>query len=392
MYSNSNVSCWFIGSATTLNSGVTFRNFSGLAMKVEERTKHVQYWVRAKLDRAKSLDNAHFSKLKNRDSVSAVLSNLIETSAKGFRGVVITSLVGLSIDKHFNPLIDFYACNPRSIFEQAIWYVLTAYNIPCGKSDPLNVAKNISKLDLDWAKDRRPEKAAIAAVEFLTLCMNEENKEQRMLLEDYFYFRLIQYAEKIADFEIISLETDTTSRQWLATRLVKFSLEAPESGATPQLLAACLLQQIFQSSNVAVCGGDESVFGTNTTSKKPADIWLEVEGVPSVLFEITLKKIDHKRLEDCIESHKVLGISGLPLTFICRIPEDIGTLNDVTENTLYYKNRQIEFIDYSEFVRSSFSLLNDDGASEVYEKMRGFVENVSTSLKAKNAWNLAFND
>lgn len=89
----------------------------------------------------------------------------------------------------------------------------------------------------------------------------------------------------------------------------------------------------------------------------------------------------------------MLGISSLPLTFICRISVDIGTLNDiVTENTLRYKNRQIEFVDYSEFVRSSFSLINDDGAGDVYESMRNFVESVSTSIKTKDAWNQAFND
>lgn len=361
-------------------------------MQVEERTKHVQYWLKSKLDRAKSLDDVHFIKLKHHESVSAILSKLIEINVKGFRGVVITSLVAFSIDKSFNPLTNFYACNPRPIFEDAIWYVLTEYNIPCGKSDPLNVAKNIAKLDLDWAKGRRPEQAAVAAVEFLTLCVNETDEEQRMLLEDYFYFKLLQYASKIENFALATPDTATKSRQWLAARLVDFSLKAPESGAMPQLLAASLLKQIFQSGDVTVCGGEESVFGTNTTSKKPADIWLEHNGVPSVLFEITLKKVDKKRLEDCLESHKVLGISSLPLTFICRTSVDIGTLNDVTENTLRYKHRLIEFVDYSAFVRSSFSLINDENAGDVYEIMRDFVGSVLTSIKTKDAWNQAFND
>jgi hypothetical protein len=356
-------------------------------MKVEERRTHVQYWLRTKLNRAKILNEEHFSKLIGRDTVSAILTDLIETNAKGFRGVVVTSLAGFSIDKDFNPLVNFYACNPRSIFEQAIWYVLTEYKIPCGKSDPLNVAKNITKLDMDWAKDRRPERAAVAAVKFLTLCVNEENLGQRMLLEDYFYFKLIQYASKIAKFDLASPDTDSKPRQWLAAELVKFSLEAPESGATPQLLVACLLKEIFNTGDVFVCGGDESVFGTNTTSKKPADIWLELNGASSVLFEITLKKIDLKRLEDCIEAHHAIGISDLPLTFICRIPEDIETLVNVKENTLHYKNRKFEFCDYSNFVRSSFSLIDDDGAGKVYGNMHAFVQRVTTSFKAKETWN-----
>ena len=243
---------------------------------------------------------------------------------------------------------------------------------------------------MDWAKDRRPEYAAVAAVKFLTLCVNEKNPVQRMLLEDYFYFKLIQYTSKIAEFDLISPDTDSKSRQWLAAKLIKFSLEAPESGATPQLLVACLLKEIFKTGDVSVCGGDESVFGTNTTSKKPADIWLELNGSASVLFEITLKKVDIKRLEDCIEAHRVLKISDLPLTFICRIPEDIQLLVNVRENTLYYKNRKFEFFDYSNFLMSSFSLIDDEGAGEVYGNMRAFVERVTTSFKAKEAWNRTF--
>lgn len=361
-------------------------------MKVEERTKHVQYWLRAKLNRAKSLKEDHFYKMKDREAISKILSSLIETNAKGFRGVVITSLAGFSVDSNFNPIVDFYACNPRSIFEQAIWHVLTEYNIPCGKSDPLNVAKNITKLDMDWAKDRRPEKAAVAAVDFLTRCVNEKNPGQRMLLEDYFYFKLIQYASKVANFDVVSPGTDSKSRQWLAARLVEFSLTAPESGATPQLLVAFLLKRVFQAGRISVCGGDESVFGTNTTSKKPADIWLELNGVPSTLFEITVKKVDIKRLEDCIEAHNVLGILDLPLTFICRIPEDIESLCGITENTLHYKSRKFEFFDYSNFVKSLFSLIDDGGAGEIYGNMRIFVERVTTSIKAKEAWNITFKD
>ena len=361
-------------------------------MKGNERIKHVKSWLEAKLIRAKTLNEQSFAKLNNRESIAKTLSDLIETNAKGFRGVVITSLVGFSLDKKFNPLVDFYACNPRAIFEQAIWYVLTENNIPCGKSDPLNVAKNITKFDMDWAKGRRPEKAAIAAVQFLTLCVNEKNSVQRALLEDYFYFKLIKYAKKISSFEIVSTNTKTVSRQWLAANLIQFSLDAPESGATPQLLVASLLNWIFHASEQVVCGGDESVFGTNTTSKKPADIWLENNGVVSLLFEVTLKKVDIKRLDDCIEAHKVLGISEVPLAFICRIPEDIGTLQGVSENTFYYKNRKIEFVDYSEFIRASFLLINNENAADIHHGMKLFVESVTTSMKTKEIWNQIFNN
>ena len=174
------------------------RDFFGVMMNVEERKELVRYWLSARLSYAKSRSGEEFKTIRDEISISQVLTDLIETNAKGFRGVVLTSLAGYHVDNNFNPLVDFYACNPRSIFEQAIWYVLTECNIPCGKSDPLNVAKNINKLDTNWAKDRRLEKAALAAVAFLERYFNEIDTEQKSLLEDYFFYKLIKYSESVA--------------------------------------------------------------------------------------------------------------------------------------------------------------------------------------------------
>lgn len=367
------------------------RDFFGVMMKVEERKEFVHYWLSARLSYAKSLSGEEFKKLHDEVAISQVLTDLIETSAKGFRGVVLTSLAGYHVDKSFNPLVDFYACNPRSIFEQIIWYVLTEYNIPCGKSDPLNVAKNINKLDRSWAKDRRPEKAALAAVAFLERYFGENNTEQQSLLEDYFFYKLIKYSESVAAIAIVSADTSSVSRQWLAENLIQLSLNAPESGATPQLLIASLLKQIFKGSTVIVCGDEESVFGTNTTSKKPADIWLEENDKVTSLFEVTLKKVDQKRLEDCLESMHFSQLKAVPVTFICRIPEDISTLKGVIANTLLYKDQQIDFVDYSSFIRSSFALVHAEAAGEIYDSMQEFVERITTSVKTKGVWNSIFN-
>ncbi|HOW76884.1 MAG TPA: helix-turn-helix transcriptional regulator [Candidatus Competibacteraceae bacterium] len=367
------------------------RDFFGVMMKVEERKEFVHHWLSARLSYAKSLSGEEFKKIHDEVAISQVLTDLIETSAKGFRGVVLTSLAGYHVDKSFNPLVDFYACNPRSIFEQIIWYVLTEYNIPCGKSDPLNVAKNINKLDRSWAKDRRPEKAALAAVAFLERYFGENNTEQQSLLEDYFFYKLIKYSESVAAIAIVSADTSSVSRQWLAESLIQLSLNAPESGATSQLLIASLLKQIFKGGTVIVCGGEESVFGTNTTAKKPADIWLEENDKVTSLFEVTLKKIDQKRLEDCLESMRFLQLEAVPVTFICRIPEDISTLEGVSTNTLLYKDRQIDFVDYSSFIRSSFALVRTEAAGEIYDSMQEFVERITTSVKTKGVWNSIFN-
>lgn len=359
-------------------------------MRVEERNQRVVYWLNAKISHAKLLSESDFEQLNDADKASKALTNLIETNVMGFRGVVITSLAGHYIDPEFSPLKDFYACKPRSIFEHAIWYVLNEHNIPCGKSDPLNVAKNINTLDEKWAKDRRPEQSAMAAVYFMERFFGEKNKQQKALLENYFFYKLIRYADSIAAIQVAAPNTSAASRQWIADNLIKFSLNAPESGATPQHLIAAILQQIFFHSTLNVCGGDESVFGTNTTSKKPADIWIEHDKEVVLLYEVTLKKIDKKRLEDLIESTRKMKLESIPVTFVCRVPEDISSLKNIVSNTIEYKGIRVDFADYADFIRTSFSLISADAASKIHNKMRDFVKLTTTSVATKNLWNAIF--
>ncbi len=136
-------------------------------MKVEARNQHVQYMVSARIEHVKTLTESDFTRIKNKSEIEKILEALIEINVNGFRGVVLTALVGMKLDDHYNPLTNFYECKPRAIFEHGIWYALTQHNIPCGKSDPLNVAKNIQELNESWATGRRPQSAALAAVNFL---------------------------------------------------------------------------------------------------------------------------------------------------------------------------------------------------------------------------------
>ena len=80
----------------------------------------------------------------------------------------------------------------------AIWYALQENGIPCGKSDPLNVAKNTSHLNEEWAKGKRPESAATAVVKFLSIVM-DSGRAKRARLIDFFFFRLWKYAESVTE-------------------------------------------------------------------------------------------------------------------------------------------------------------------------------------------------
>jgi len=359
-------------------------------MKVEERNSNAKYYVNAKIRHVKELNDNDFLNFQANSDIHNMLTDLIEVNAKGFRGVVLTSIVGMQLNPEYNPLTNFYDCNPRAIFEEGIWYALTENNIPCGKSDPLNVAKNINKLDEGWAEGRRPQKSAMAAINFLRIVTEYKGKQREELI-DYFFYRLNKYAESLSDFNIVKGETKGATNRQYSKKLVDFILNYPEAGAVPQYLVGKIMEAIYSSSDINVIGGNESVFGTNTTSKKPADIWTELAGQPLNLYEITVKKVNAKRLDDCIGSLHSVGCLNNPVTFICRLPDDAAEL-ELVDGAINYKGKTFDFIDISEFIISSCVLLLPDQLQEIIAELEVLISDVNISIKTKKGWNEIFNE
>lgn len=358
-------------------------------MKIAERNHQARYFVNAKLGHVSTMTESDFASLKDFEKVSKMLTDLIDVQAKGFRGVVLTAIVGMQLNKDYNPLIRFYDCNPRAIFEDGIWHALSENGIPSGKSDPLNVAKNTYELNESWAQGKRPVSAAFAAVSFLNLLVHSGGTEREQLT-DYFFFRLLAYARINAAVQPAVSENPEDSRQVLASRLTEFCLAHPESGMVPQLLVAKLLTKVFEMSEVVVSGGEESVFGTNTTSKKPADVWTEISGEPLCLFEVTVKPISEKRLIDCIESLSAVDQLTKPTIFICRIPDDIEGLQ-LHDNTLSFRGKTFEFLDIREFCRGIAATLRPEQMSDVVEDLRLAVASINVSLATRRGWNTIMN-
>ncbi len=358
-------------------------------MSTLERNEKAKQYVEKKLDFVATLDDDYFIKLNDLHDLSVILNDLINVSAMGFRGVVATAITGKYLDKSYDPLNNFYACNPRAIFELGIFYAFEN-RVPCGKSDPLNVAKNINVLNEEWAKGKRPQKAAQAAVDYLRIIESRQGDDQELVI-DLFFYKLLEYANSITAIETKLPDEQEWSNQLFASKLVRFVLEYPESGTTPQLVISRLLEKVYENSNVKVEGGDESVFGTNTTSKKPADIWLELDGSPFSLFEVTVKKVDFKRLDDCIQSLSTVDLLDLPLHFICRLPADIDTLHGINDGILKYKGKTFNFLDIRFFIHSLSSLLKGTQIDEVMHELQAFVQKIDRPVKTKEGWISIFN-
>ena len=357
--------------------------------KTTKRNSDGRTYVNTKIAIAKTKSTKDFPEFTEKTSVYKLLTDLIEINVKGFRGIVVTALVGMHLSDDYDPLNNFYKCNPRSIFEEGIWYALKENGIPCGKSDPLNVAKNISQLDENWAKGRRPQSAATAVVKYLQMVTTEDDIKKRLILIDYFFFRLLKYAQKIKAHPLIKVDVTEQSKLEIGNNVIKFTLEYPESGQLPQFLVSILLQAIFKESNVSVVGGEESVFGTNTTSKKPADIWLEEQGIPTNLYEITVKKVSKKRLDDSVDALERTGHLDCSVTFICRLPEDVTEL-DLLDNHIIYSGKHFEFIDYHSFCLSLFALLSKNEVEDILLKTSELVKDVNISMPTKMGWDKIF--
>nr|WP_315468500.1 hypothetical protein [uncultured Undibacterium sp.] len=355
---------------------------------VEERNYAGQYYVNTRLEVAKTKSDSDFMEFQSSAEIHDLLSDLIEVNAKGFRGIVVTALTGMHLDASYDPLENFYGCNPRAIFEGGIWYALQENGIPCGKSDPLNVAKNANRLDANWAQGRRPQSAAMAVVNFLKLVV-DASKSKKARLIDYFFYRLWRFAQSVTTFELVEIINCAASRQAIGAKLIAFTLKYPESGTLPQFLVSQLLTAIFFESNINVKGGNESVFGTNTTSKKPADIWLENNEIQTNLYEVTVKPVNKKRLDDSLDALKSTGHFALPVTFICRFPEDIAGL-EIHDGTMIYKNKNFDFVDYRSFCSSLFAVLDDDKFSGIVSALALFIKDKQISMKTKSGWNEFF--
>lgn len=322
-----------------------------------------------------------------------ILERLIPVKANGFRGVVLTGIVGMFLDSKYKPTEDFYRCNPRSIFEQGIYYALVDARIPCGKSDPLNVAKNIQKLDYNWAQGKRPEDAARAAVDYLSAVENAwPDSARRYLVIRAFFSRLVEYAAQ-ADRPISAL-----SRSYgqvpidVANRLAAFALECPEGGAIPQFIVGSLIRHLRANDRYysSVEGVEDSVFGTNTTSKKPADIWeVLTDGTIGQLYEITAKKIDLKRLDDCADALTNIGLPKCTVTFICHLPRSIDTLG-INGNFVTHKGVIFQFIDIRSFIIDTFLIIGANAQTALINEVRAFVSEVNRAIKTKDYWNNTF--
>lgn len=355
---------------------------------VDSRNASAKAYVATKLKEAAWFHpNSTF--LKTYADADAALSALVATRANGFRGVVLTVIVGMYLDNNFNPTANFYDCNPRSIFEKGIYYALTECGIPCGKSDPLNVAKNAQQLDTAWARGKRPESASNAVVQYINFLWRSRGTPKFDELVSLFFLRLYEYGEFVKSQNVnVAFKSESYNGALVAHKLSNFVLDCAEGGALTQYVVGLLISKFrkYDSTYKSVEGFNESVFGTNTTGKKPSDVWeVKENGELGKLYEITVKVIDRKRLDDCIGSLTQQGITDKEVIFICNLPANISTL-DVSENSLTHNDFGFQFLDIRGFINSIFVSLKKEEQRDYISELQEFVFMSTRAVATKQYW------
>ena len=322
-----------------------------------------------------------------------MLERLIPISADGFRGITLTAIMGKFVREDINTSTEFGSINPRPIFENGIRPVLKRRRIPTGGSAPLNVAKNAKAIDESWAENKKPESAALAAVEYIRRINRHWNDDAfRDDLILMFLKRLLDYADAVAAEDVQLVPLDGIAPIIVAQKLADFSLRYPEGGSLPQFVAAALIAAARSTDTVyrMVEGVDVSVFGTNATSNKPADVWeVLVDETLGNLYEVTCKRVDMERLDAAVESFAKLGFPNRPITFICRMPQDIESLH-LTDRAIIHRGVTFQFTDFSAFVEVLFLMLTPIKQNTLMERVALFVADPSRKISTKRAWGLAF--
>src|SRR3989338_611580 len=252
---------------------------------------------------------------------SKEVESLFQTSIWGHREIILTILMARLLNPKFKASENFYACNPRSLFEHPIREALREYAIPHRKSGPLNVAKNSKKINKDWATDKHGGDIAMNVVKIVKKIESVSEKDLHEFAAAY-AVRYKQEANRIKEMEVnLPPQENPIHISKLCIDLID---SVPDGGATPQIVVGLLMEAMNKDrkNDVVVSGHRDSVSTTNTTSKKPGDIIEKINNEAELIYEVTTKKFGDDRL---IESHEAVMAYNKKVKdvfVICR-PEDV---------------------------------------------------------------------
>jgi hypothetical protein len=349
-------------------------------------------WVKG--DLAKRLKSASSSALDGVDTeVSEALDVVFAAKARGFREIILTVVLATLIDPDYRSSVDLYACNPRALYEKGIRPALEDFNVPCGQSGPLNIAKAAPALDDSWAAQRRPLAAAQATLSVVA-CLEADSNNPEMLADALAY--LFREEAQLVE-ELRSKVPDVADIDWLFDLSSGLIAGAPDGGNTAQRVCGYLLEQSLSNSTMTLSGHADSASTTNATSNKPGDLAVtHSDGTVAAVYEITTKPFTNQRISECSQSLRSFNAkSGEQLATVkvlCRrenAPEfgaadgrsDAGVLAVVLDAGTTY-----EFFEIETWIAGQLINLTADDRKVFFATLREYVNQPNTRRNVKETF------
>lgn len=349
----------------------------------EDRNQQIHDLLVSLFQEAKTSEGAFDTPFTSED-----VEKLFNSHIWGHREITLTIILARMIDSSFRASEDFYACNPRSIFEKPIRSFLLELGIPCKKSGPLNVAKNVQKINADWAKNKQGDDLAMTVVKLVNSIESASQEELHKFAVSF----ISRYAQEAGKVEKLKFEPEENEDPLFLANLCNALIgEVPDGGTTPQIICGLLIEisNLDRDSNVEVTGHRDSVSTTNTTSKKAGDVIENIADKSTFVYEITVKPFDSSRLRESFEAIKSFESNNRirDIYVICRLEDIPSELSNPRPSyllgALEYEDLMYWFIDIEEWILQQLLFLTPDGRKRFYQELTDHVNNINTSEKVK---------
>ncbi|MFV9506294.1 MAG: hypothetical protein AB4911_17220 [Oscillochloridaceae bacterium umkhey_bin13] len=323
---------------------------------------------------------------------------LFRTTIWGFREVVLVVAIARLIEPSYCASEDFYACNPRTLFEKPIKQVLDSKGIPSRQSGPLNVAKGTPRLNTQWAAGRKPRFVAEEVVQLVAKIEQISPQD----LENFTKLLLRRFIAEALQVRKSMLFVDPKSDLDLLFRLTKSFIEnTPDQGNTPQRIIGYLLESYHDqlASNVTVHGHTDHASTTSTTSKKLGDITEESNGVMLLVYEVTVKGFGEQRIREAYASILQYaansGLEAKEIIVLCReqdVHPDVVPVTSLYLGKLEYEGVVFYFLDIYEWIIAQLFRMSMASRRDFFDKLQSYVADKNTSEKLRYAWKAMFRE
>lgn len=318
---------------------------------------------------------------------------LFSTHEWGFREIVLLIVIVKLRDPSYDAGTNFYACNPRAIYEGPIRAELTDRKIPSRQSGPLNIAKSVQGINSAWAAPRQPAaKAVVRLIEHV----NGLNHEDLTNFAIWIHAKFLEVASETAALTVVvPPNSDPVILAHLCHSLIE---QEPDGGNTPQRIVGYLLEAYHEEAGtgITVKGHTDRASTTSTTSGKPGDVaeYTRSETLLAV-YEVTVKGFGEKRVQEAYEA--IVAVSPedsllIPtVTVLCRPidkhPEVTVELTSASFLGEYeYKALRFFFIDLFEWITLQLLRMPVSGRLRFYKKLEEYVRHQNTAIKVKEHW------